>query len=225
MTIPSPPELSKLRQAFSEPGPEALPCPSADRIFAAAHGELRGSDLDEILDHVAVCASCTQAWHLALEIRKEIEGLAAPTLETGNSVVVGRFGAKRWSQLLGTLAAILLMAVLLPHLVPNPVPVDESVVRGEGEVKIRDVSGPLQRERCVLRWQLEPPVPGARFEVTVMDENLQPLARHSALTVNELVLLPEDLKGVAPGGALHWRVQATLPDGRQVGSNFQSRAP
>lgn len=225
MTISSPPELVKLRQAFSEAGPEALPCPAADRIFAAAHGELRGADLDEILDHVALCASCTQAWHLALEIRKEIEGAAAPTLETVNSVVVGRFGAKRWSQLLGTLAAILLMAVVLPHLVPNQVPVDESVVRGDGEVKLRDVSGPLQRERCVLRWQIEPPVPEARYEVTVMDENLQTLARYSALTVNELVLLPQDLQGVAPGATLHWRVQATLPDGRQVGSNFRSLAP
>lgn len=225
MTIPSPPELVKLRQAFSEAGPEALPCPAADRIFAAAHGELRGADLDEILDHVALCASCTQAWHLALEIRKEIEGPAVPTLETGSPVLPGRFGARRWSQVLGSLAAILLLAVLLPRLIPSFGPVDEVAVRGENEVKLRDVSGPLQRERCVLRWQLEPPVPEARYEITVMDENLQTLARYSALTVNELVLLPQDLQAVAPGATLHWRVQATLPDGRQVGSNFRSFAP
>lgn len=235
MSLESPPELENLRRVFAAEGPAAAgPCPPADRIFAAAHGELAGeegaAELGEILDHVAACPECTEAWRLAVEIGRELASGAA-TVDAGSRgrVIAGNFrrgsgepgGLRRWSLPLGLIAAVLLVAIGL-QLLPKAPP----ALRGDGEILIEDASGPLERERCVLRWRLVPKQPGALFEVRVMSEGLELLAQRTALTASELELPAERLENIPAGGLLLWQVRASLPDGGQVESaTFRSRLP
>lgn len=233
MSLESPPELENLRRAFAAEGPaSAGACPAADRIFAAAHGELAGeeeaAELGEILDHVAACPECTEAWRLAVEIGRELASGAVDAGSRGR-VIAGNFrrgseepgGLRRWSLPLGLIAAVLLVAIGL-QLLPKAPP----ALRGDGEILIEDASGPLERERCVLRWRLVPERPGALFEVRVMSEELELLAQRTALAASELELPAERLENIPAGGLLLWQVRASLPDGGQVESaTFRSRLP
>ena len=197
-----PEEVEKLRRALAAPGSAGEGCPPADTIFAAAHGELAPEQLGAVLDHVAECSACTEAWLLAVELSKE----AAPA----GKVLVGDFASRprrRWSTVFGSLAALLLAALLLPYLRHQPGPSPDPVERGEGKFVIVDESLKLDRRHCVLRWRLEPVAPGARFEVTVMNEKLEEVAALMALSAGELVVAPEVLEErVPPGGFLLWRV-------------------
>lgn len=238
MSLESPPELEKLRRAFAAEGPAAAgPCPPADRIFAAAHGELAGeegaAELGEILDHVAACPECTGAWRLAVEIGRELAaGAAAAEKEPGGRVIPADFrrgkapsaGLRRWSLPVGLIAAVLLVAIGL-QLLPKAPTVDPAL-RGAGEIRIEDASPPLERGRCVLRWRLVPEQPGALYEVRVMSEELELLAQRTAFAAGELELPAARLEKIPVGGWLLWQVRASLPGGDQVESEtFRSRLP
>jgi hypothetical protein len=247
VSLESPPELEKLRRAFAAEGPPEEPCPPAERIFAAAHGELAGeageAELGEILDHVAACAECAESWRLAVELGREL-GAGAPAAEErpAGRLIAADFrrpgekpaGARRWAMPMAVVAALLLAAIAL-QLLPKA-PKTDPALRGNGEAKIEDVTGPLERGRCVLRWRLAPAADGALFEVRVMSEDLELLAERSALPAGnlptgelptgELTVPPERLAKIPAGGWLLWQVRASLPDGRQVDSEtFRSRLP
>jgi hypothetical protein len=239
VSLESPPELEKLRRAFAAEGPPDEPCPPAERIFAAAHGELAGeagaAELGEILDHVAACPECTESWRLAVEIGRELaagQAVAAAEDQPAGRVIAGDFrraepgavGARRWAMPVAVVAALLLAAIAL-QLLPR-IPKSDPAQRGNDEARIEDVSGPLERGRCVLRWRLVPETAGALFEVRVMSEELELLAERTAVAAQELEVPPERLEKIPAGGWLLWQVQASLPGGGQVASEtFRSRLP
>ena len=65
--------LDSLRDAFAaDTAPAGTECPSPGRIWDAIRGELDPADAAMLVDHVASCGACAEAWRLAREL-KEIE--------------------------------------------------------------------------------------------------------------------------------------------------------
>lgn len=244
MTFESPDELLRLRRAFAD-GADDFPldgppngCPSAETIFAAAHGDLTTmseKDRGELLDHLAVCPVCGETWRLAVAIGKEVAPGATTTqpagLPGGARVIAARPPApqsfvRRALPVASALAALLLISLALPMLMPGRPGGPDTAMRGAEGLRIVDVSGPLDRARCVLRWRLEPEQPGALFAVRVMDEQLELVASPSALAAAELAIPPHELTAIPPGGKLLWQVEATFPDGSVKDSpTFESPLP
>lgn len=218
MSLETPSDLQRLRDAFGDPGSGEPPpgaCPAAETIFTAANGglaKMTAAEQGELLDHLASCPACGEAWRLAVEIGKEVAAPAAAP------VIAGRFGGppsplRRALPIASLVAALLLIAIAVPMLLPDRYSAPQPGMRGAGETAIVDLSGPLDRQRCVLRWRLEPERQGALFAVRVMSETLEVVASPSGLAAAELEIPPAKLLAIPPGGKLLWQVQASLPDG------------
>src|SRR5690348_10154673 len=67
------------RQAWAALAERATPtdaCPPAERLWDAAHGELAPDEVATLVDHVAQCALCAEAWEISADLAKE--GASAP---------------------------------------------------------------------------------------------------------------------------------------------------
>jgi hypothetical protein len=65
------PDLDPLREAFRSLADGASSpdtCPPSSRFWEAQRGEVSSEDARELMDHVASCPSCAQAWRLAREL-------------------------------------------------------------------------------------------------------------------------------------------------------------
>ncbi|MFP5286809.1 MAG: zf-HC2 domain-containing protein, partial [Thermoanaerobaculia bacterium] len=85
-------DLSGLRAAFTTPDPtsqDCASCPEPDRIWEAVRGELPPEEVRDIVDHVAVCASCAEDWRIAVEFEKE-------SARQEKTAVVRSFPARRF---------------------------------------------------------------------------------------------------------------------------------
>lgn len=68
------PDIDPLREAFRSLGDGAsrsVGCPPATRFWDAQHGDLSPEESRQLMDHVAWCPSCAQAWRLAREMGDE----------------------------------------------------------------------------------------------------------------------------------------------------------
>ncbi|ANM29840.1 hypothetical protein ABI59_10005 [Acidobacteria bacterium Mor1] len=103
---------------------------------------------------------------------------------------------------------------LLRQSEPGPAPVLRETV-----VEIRSSLGddtPLPRGAFVLRWEGTPE--GSIYAVEVGTPDLRSLDRAAGLVDAEYRVPVERLESVEAGGSVAWRVEATLPDGRQITS-------
>ena len=81
---------------------------------------------------------------------------------------------------------------------------------------------PLARDYLVLSWTAGPE--GTVYDVQIMGEDLQPLARRLQITDTEYHVPPELVADLPSGSLLYWQVVAYLPDGRTVESiSFMNR--
>src|SRR4029453_10866623 len=55
-------------------------CPPAERIWAAISRELSAGERAAIVDHLAVCPTCAEAWRLAMALGQEQVSAPAPRL-------------------------------------------------------------------------------------------------------------------------------------------------
>lgn len=203
-------ENAQLREAFAGLGETAASrpdCPPADRLWAAATGEAPVEERHEIIAHMADCASCASAFRLARGLSEE---------KKGASVVRGPWA--RWTPAIGALAAVLLLAVLIPTLrKPEP-------YRGGQDQEIRCLmeDEALSRDRAELRWSPGPP--GTRYEVRVLTADGVEVAVESDLTEPLYRIPPSALGGVPAGTVLYWQVKALYPDGKSSASEtFEAR--
>src|SRR5689334_24928550 len=100
-------ELSRLRTAFTAPVPAAWSpesCPEPDRIWEAVRGELPPDEIREIVDHVAVCASCAEDWRIAAEFERESQSQE-------REAVVRPFPVRRFQPWIAAAAAALVLTV------------------------------------------------------------------------------------------------------------------
>jgi hypothetical protein len=188
-------------------------CPSADRYWAAAAGELPFEQVRALVDHGARCARCAEAWRILAEVRRAAgEPAAAPEPAAVRSLPArARLRARSAVPLaVAAMAAVGIWVVVRPP-PPRPSPVE----RGNGGgVTLRAESPAIQPAGdAVLRWS---EVPGASsYNVTVLTPDL--VVVHQAVGVAGRELrLPSGVGQRASG--LLWNVDAVLPDGRTVAS-------
>jgi hypothetical protein len=199
-------EFEKLSRAWGarEQSPGHEQHPDAEELYEAASGNLERERRLEIIDHVAKCAECTQAWRIALE---------AGAREAASSVTQRPLTQRPWRFALA--ASVILAVGLVTYLV---IPVDHGVPQYRDVVDplapVSAIGSTLPRDRFVLRWSAGPP--GTTYGIRLSTADLAPLLTQSGIAVTELVVPAPVLANVKAGEELLWQVEARLPDGRRV---------
>lgn len=203
-------DLSRLRVAFTAPDAGSPgSCPEPDRIWEAVRGELPPEEVREIVDHVAVCASCAEDWRIAMEFEKE-------SARQETAAVVRSFPARRFQPWIAAAAAALVLTVggVYVRETTKPGPVAE--YRGE-KTGIRSLAGETRpRQAFVLPWT---PVEGAEsYDLLVTTAELSTVADPRGLATAQFQVPESALADLPDGARLHWRVTAVFPDGARTQS-------
>lgn len=182
---------------------EGEDCPSADALWASAHGEDARHEDDVVLDHVTRCGRCAAAWRRAREMAGEVKLGAVRT------------GRRRALLLWAAAAAVLVVAVVVPSLWWRERGSAPPAYRAGERVAIAVESSPvLPRDRFVLRWSAGPR--GTTYDVVVTTADLDTIAAEYGVDALAFTVHPKALSHVPNGGTVLWRVNAHLPDGRTL---------
>jgi hypothetical protein len=206
---------NRLAARLREAGTDARPredCPSADEIWSALHLELAAAARMRIIDHMAECPVCAEAWRLAMEIENaDSTEIAAPP-----SLVPWHRRPAAWAGLAAAVAIVALGTVLaLRWRTPPPDP----VVRDRPASAIHSLlaeNASLPRDAFRLQWSSGPT--GSRYDVIVTTTGLDEVANARAIERTELTIEPARLAPLSQGTRLLWRVVARTPDGRTIAS-------
>jgi hypothetical protein len=208
---------SEWREAWAALAERATPtdaCPPAERLWEAARGELGPGQVAALVDHVAQCALCAEAWEVAADLAKE----AAPVQRAS----VMTFPSRRvWAWASLAAAAVIVIGVLV---VPRgwigrgaEGPAD--VYRTELPQAVRPLNPDgqvLPRQAAALRWSSAGD--NATYSIEVATEDLTPIARASNLKTTEYTIPEKALSALPAGSRVVWRVHASWPDGRSIRS-------
>ena len=200
-------EISRLRAAFTAPVTTVSTggCPEPDRIWEAVRGELPPKEVREVVDHVALCASCAEDWRIAMEFEKE----SAARQE--REAVVRPFPVRRFQPWIAAAAAALVLTVsgvtVREILKPGP----PAEYRGdESRIESRTPAS-LPRQSFVLQWS---PVPDAEsYDLLATTAELETIADPKGLTKTQYQVPASALANLPAAAQLHWRVTAVFPDG------------
>jgi hypothetical protein len=203
-----------LRQAFAALAEDAVPgseCPDPARILAVQSGSAPGPEARAVVNHLAGCPSCAEAWRLARELPAPVEAPAH----------VGWRWWGGWMRAGVAAAAVLVTLAGLWTGLPTSGPVYRERRAGEIRSLIAE-DRPLPRAAFVLRWAGGPP--GARYDVEVATEDLVLLHRARGLETSALRVPEAALAGLPSGARVLWRVEAHAPDGARIaGVTFVAR--
>jgi hypothetical protein len=198
-------EHERLARAFAARKQSHLPkeCPEPAQLFEAASGNLAQGQRMALLDHVARCAECTEAWRLAMELgARPVEGAAESRRPPWRSALA---------------ASIVLAAGFATYL---------ALPLKQGTPEYRDaaeplaprslVTGSLPRDQFVLRWTPGPQ--GSIYSVRLSTADLAMLFEQQNVASPELSVPASALAQVKSGDSLLWQVEARLPNGQQMPS-------
>jgi hypothetical protein len=208
--LSTPYDTSGLRRAWldlEDAEPPAGACPESERIWEAARGELDAVSIRELVDHVAECSACAEAWRLAAEM--------APA-GAGQAEVEPHPRARRAGPWLALAASVLLAVTLAWPLVDWPW--REPIERG-GEPGVESLLADgeaLPRHDFELAWRPGPE--GAHYDLLVTTPDLEVVYQASDLESASHRVPMGSLDAVPAGGELLWRVEMSHPDGRRVAS-------
>lgn len=209
-------DTGTLRRAFASlagtaPAETVETCPEPDRIFDAVRGKLPPDELRRMVEHLAECPDCAEAWRLAAAFEEEA-GAPAPAVST------------RPLPRLVAVAATALVALLGVGLWRTTVRTPEApVYRAAGDaavVSLLTEGEPLDRDEPVLRWEVAPPgaPEGTTYDVLVTTADLDLVSEASELVENRYEIPAEGLEDLPEGAELLWRVEATTPEGQHLTS-------
>ena len=202
-------ELAVLQTWFRDrpaDGIAGTDCFDAERILDVVLGKRPASERRALADHAAGCAECAAAWRLAREYAKEARLSSAPA----------RTLPWRW---IGAAAALLVLALAAPLVMQRLSPGGAPALRSVGHEAIESLTPsdrPLPADAFELRWSAGPE--GTRYDLRVMETDLEKIAGARALQAAEYTVPAEALAGIEPGTTLLWQVDATFPDGRRISS-------
>ncbi|HUF78081.1 MAG TPA: hypothetical protein VMR44_04095, partial [Thermoanaerobaculia bacterium] len=188
---------STLREAFqARTGgpPPGTACPEPGRIYDATRGVLPSGATREVVEHLAVCPDCAEAWRLAAAFEEEAAAGEEPVSVRTRSPWYLRPVAAAATLVLAALAAGLWWSVVT-------VPEEPPVYRAGGDIEIQSLlleGEPLAREAAVLIWRLgdDGAPEGTTYDLLVSGEDLQPLAEADELEEPSYRLPPEALEGL-----------------------------
>jgi len=209
------PDVERLRAALRALADGARPgekCPPPERLWATLRAELPVEQRREVIDHMASCPSCAEAWRLAVEIHPDPQPAAAPERRSWLATL---FTAPPFVPLAAAAALVMAIGTGLVVL-REPRPPSPPGYRAAGPSAIRSLlpeDEPLPREAFRLRWSPGPE--GARYDVRVTTGSLEPVASAQGL-IEPSYLVPESALASLPAGTrLLWQVEARLPDGER----------
>lgn len=211
-----------LRRVFAAGGAAATSaCPPADRLWAGAARALERAELEGLIDHVATCGPCSDAWRIAVDVQRD----EAPGLP--RRAVVPFRPRRAWTPVAWA-AGIAASAVLVIHLavprMPAPPPSsDAGPIRGAqpgAPAGLVDDGAALPREACILRWSETGA--GAQYFVRVLDERMTVVTRGEWLDRPEFTVPREALARVQAGARLFWQVESRAADGTRRASPVYS---
>jgi hypothetical protein len=225
-------DLNRLRAAFAQPDDPAHPesCPSLSEIWDGVHGKLPAGRLRDIVDHLAACSPCAEAWRMALALERPDHAGIAQGIDGAPAAAAaadGTAGRPRW-RLYGAVAtaAAAAFAVALGlhdsrRAAPPTAPMVLAQRGGPAEPQtatrwLTPSEAALPRRGARLRWSGPP---GATYDLTVelVDERGAPeplmIAAPRGLAATEY-----RLSVTKPHEPAETRVHATLiahlPDGQ-----------
>lgn len=209
------------RAAYGELLAREGPCPSGDELAGLAVGALAVAERERLADHVVGCAACAQGLCDLMQLHGQAERLRARAPGPPRS---------GWSWAPIGVAAALIVAALAVDVAYRPtapeaegLPAPTRAGTG-GRIEARAPGAVPARSPVVLRWELVPPTPGAKFDLTVSDERLEALGGAEGLGAAEFAVPAAWLERVPAGSTVLWRVDAILPDGARVrGETFTLR--
>lgn len=230
--------LDRLRAAFAQPddAPHPDDCPALAEIWEGVHGKLLPERLREVVEHMATCSPCAEAWRLALLMERpaaaeQIDEQAAEQAAAEDAAADRWARRPRWRlyAALATAAAAAFAVVLGVHDFrsgqPPPVIAQRGGTADQATATrwLTPSGAVLPRDRAQLRWS---GVPGATYDLTVDLEDESGAAKPRAiaalqgLKVTEYTVPMPDLAPVPAGAHLYATLTAHLPDG---GSDSISR--
>jgi hypothetical protein len=230
-----PGDLNRLRAGFAQvddPQP-AHGCPSISEIWEGVHGELPAGRLREVVEHLASCAPCAEAWRVALILERPPaadplaeEMPAAHTAAGRQAARLPRLRRRRFYATLAAAAAVAVLAVAIgiyPSLHRGDAPALRAQLRGtaadqaQGTRWLTPDRAVLPRGDARLRWS---GAPGTTYDVTVDLEDESgtakpiPLAAARGLTATGYTLPAPALARAPAGFVPHATLVAHLADGR-----------
>lgn len=207
-------DLTALRRAFAAlPAvpPDPAACPPAERLLAAAAGELPPAELRDLVEHVAVCPACAEDWRLAVAL--EHPAGEAPEATYSPATILGHRRFRRVAAWCASAAAAaaLFIAVLLPQPHNDRTAAWRGVKNGPKLSSLETCS----RESCLLGWS---EMQGATYDLEVTAAR-QSVVRAARLQATQYRIPPDRLAAIPAGAELTWKVTANLPDGHQLSSS------
>jgi putative zinc finger protein len=195
----------------SQPGPE---CPTPGQLWSTLRRELPDDERRAVVEHLASCPSCAEAWRLAVAVaREEAPGLSvAPPRRSAVS------GPRRgFVLLLAAATMVLALGAIWRWRVPQlPAPPGFREASDPAVHSLLPEGKVLPRDACQLRWSAGPP--GSRYDLRVTTESLQVVVTAQGLSEPSHRVPEAALALLAPGSRLLWRVEVLLPDGHRVDS-------
>ncbi|HEX6853298.1 MAG TPA: hypothetical protein VF139_18015 [Candidatus Polarisedimenticolaceae bacterium] len=196
--------MKDLESAFAstaDPSGSTAPCPEAEAIWDAVCGASTPETRRRVVDHLAVCGACSEAWRLAVAAGAAPVQVAAP-----------RRSGPYWL----AAAAVLIAAASLWIAIPRgPEPEYRQGTRRE-IASLVPQGAALARHHFRLRWS--PVEPGAIYRLRVATADLDVLATVPNLAGTEYLVPAEALGSLPRGATIVWQVDAVLTDGRRVSS-------
>lgn len=188
-------------------------CPAPDRIWSAVRLELSLAERLEVIDHIAECPACAEAWRMAVELGA---GETSPA-----TAFRGWTANIRWMVWPSVAAAaiLLVLGIRFAGMPGARQPQVDPIVRDpitDTLLPRMTESASLPREQFWIRWSAGPS--GARYDLLVTTPELEVIADARGLLDPEYRVAPERLKGLASGTRLLWRVVAHAADGGTVSS-------
>ena len=209
-------EHERLSRAFAARRQSRAPndCPDPEQLFEAASGNLARDQRMTLLDHVAQCAECTEAWRLAKELdARPIE----PAAELHAPESPGRVRAMAPAWRTAIAASVVVAAGVATYIA---LPIRDEIPRyrdaTEPLAPVSLVTGSLPRNRFVLKWSPGPQ--GSTYSVRLSTADLALLFVQQNLASPELSVPVSALTEVKSGDRLFWQVEVRLPNGQQVPS-------
>jgi Putative zinc-finger len=229
-------DLDRLRAAFAEPDEAEEPrrpdrCPSHAEIWAGVHGELSPGRLRDVVEHLASCSACAEAWRVALILERPEGAPGAdwtPAETSPRTIAVSRATRRRPSwRLYGTLAAAaaaVFALVLGLHVLRRTEAPPAAIVERGGPAEpptatrwLTPSEATLPRDGARLRWSGPP---GSTYDLSVeLVAHLgaaKPvsIAAPRGLAATEYTLAARDLSRLPAGAPLRAALTAHLPDGQ-----------
>ncbi len=180
-------------------------CPPSEEIWDAVHGHLSAERTREIVEMAAENPAVAEAWRVAVQLGADdsvAENVGGDMTTRDPAHGVSRRRSGPW---LALVAAVMLGVLGLWQLRIETAPVATTRSGEEGAIETLVANDSrLPRSEVRLRWRGG--TDGARYDVRVFTEDLEPVVEAFDLTARTFHIAPDQLIPIEDGTRLLWQV-------------------